>query len=276
MPSPVIPFRPLRHVLPSLPLPLPMGVAGAMVATEAAPPAIDLAGKSKCWFFIGRGRIGKTTHVRYVGETIGQRGASAIIAAADPVNRSLRAFLDDVAEPHSTDPKEVERWLIGLLQHIVDEKMNGLIDLGGGDTSLSGALLQMPDLVSIMTEGGVEPVAIHIVGTDPHDLTPLAMTEARGFAPRATAIIMNEAHGRRDGDFDHVMAHPAFRAAMDRGAVKLFMPCLTPDTARIIDANHWRYHDVKGKLGAFGTSSVQTWLRRMGEDMAPIASWIPE
>jgi hypothetical protein len=30
------------------------------------------------------------------------------------------------------------------------------------------------------------------------------------------------------------------------------------------------------KAGPFTASAVQTWLRKMGEEMAPIASWIPE
>jgi hypothetical protein len=35
-------------------------------------------------------------------------------------------------------------------------------------------------------------------------------------------------------------------------------------------------YDVRTKAGPFVASAVQTWLRRMGEAMQPITSWIPE
>jgi hypothetical protein len=270
----VIPFRPLtRPTLPASALPLPDGAsAPTLVETTAA---LDLSGKRKAWFLIGRGRIGKTTLTRWAAETMENRGGSAIIAAADPVNRSLRVFVDDVAEPPSSDPDDVKDWLRDLLQTTIDQKLNALIDLGGGNTSLSALLREMPDLADVLSKGGVEPVAVHVVGPDPHDLVPLAMTEADGFKPAATAIVLNEAHGRRHR-FDQVLQHPAFLAAMDRGAVKLWMPLLTPDAARQYDAHAWHYHDVKTKAGPFAASAVQTWLRRMSAEFQPIASWLPE
>jgi hypothetical protein len=272
--SSVIPFRQFdRPLPPSSILPLPEGAAVPVVVET--PPALDLSGRPKAWFMIGRGRIGKTTLTRWVAETIDNRGGSAVIAAADPVNRSLRVFVDGVAEPPSSDPDDVKDWLRDLLQYIMREKQNALIDLGGGNTSLSALLREIPDLAEVLAEGGVEPVAVHVLGADPHDLVPLAMMEAEGFRPRATAIVLNEAHGRRSR-FDQVIAHPAYRAATERGAVTLWMPLLTPDAARQCDANAWHYHDVKGKAGPFAASAVQTWLRRMSEEMAPIASWLPE
>ena len=96
---------------------------------------------------------------------------------------------------------------------------------------------------------------MHVTGPDLHDLVTMAVTETEGFRPRATAVVLNEAHGQRPR-FDQVLQHPAFQAAVERGAVPLWMPCL--------------------KAGPFTASAVQTWLRKMGEEMAPIASWIPE
>jgi len=40
----------------------------APVIADDRPPALDLSGKRKAWFFIGRGRIGKTTLARLVAE----------------------------------------------------------------------------------------------------------------------------------------------------------------------------------------------------------------
>jgi hypothetical protein len=272
--SSVIPFRrPEPPPLAAVPLPLPNGAA--VRAPMPMPTAIDLAGKRKVWFLIGRGRIGKTTFARWIAETMEARGGSALIAAADPANRSLRSFVADVAEPPSSDPSEGKEWLRDLLQAAMDEKLNAVIDLGGGNTLLSALLAETPDLVAVLSAGGVEPVAVHIIGPEPHDLVPLAMTEAEGFTPAATAIVCNEAHGRR-ARFDGVLAHPTVKAALDRGAVQLWMPLLTPDAARLCDASAWRYHDAIDRAGPFTASSIRTWLRRMGEELAPIASWVPE
>ena len=268
-------FKQFRQALPIAALPMPPGAQSSASAAEEAPPAIDLSGKRKAWFLIGRGRIGKTTFARWLIETMDQRGGSAIIAAADPLNRSLRAFMDNVTEPPTTDPEEVKNWLRDLLEYQVGEKVHSIIDLGGGNTSLSALLAEMPDLAEVLSQGGVEAVACHVVGSDPHDCVPLAVTEAENFQPRATVIVLNEAHGQRPR-FDQVLAQAEVRAAIARGAVQLWMPRLNGDAARQCDANRWRYHDVRSKAGPFTASAVQTWLRRMSEEFAPISSWIPE
>ncbi|MFL5280996.1 MAG: hypothetical protein ACJ8AW_08330 [Rhodopila sp.] len=275
--SSVIPFRPAekRNPLPAAALPLPMAEGNAAPAPAPLPPALDLSGKRKVWFLIGRGRIGKTTLARWVAETMDLRGGAAIIAAADPSNRSLRVFFDGIAEPPSSNADDAKDWLRDLLQATMEEKLNAIIDLGGGNTLLSALLAEVPDLTDVLSKGGVEPVAVHVIGPEPHDLVPLAVTEAEGFQPAATAIVCNEAHGRR-ARFDQVLAHPTAQAALQRGAVHLWMPLLTPDAARLCDGRAWRYHDAQTKAGPFTASSIRTWLRRMGEEMAPITTWIPE
>lgn len=262
-----------RPTLPVAVLPLP--TAAAALTLLETPPGLDLSGKRKALFFIGRGRIGKTTITRLIGEIMDERGGSAIVAAADPINRSLRIFRNNVAEPDSSEPDDIRDWLRDLLQHVMSEKANAMIDLGGGSTSLSALLREMPDLAGEMSRHGVEPIAIHVVGADPHDLVPLAMTEAEGFQPKATAIILNEIHARRDR-FDQVLQHPTFQAAIERGAVPIWLPRLNPDAAKQCDAHGWRYHDVRSKAGPFTASAVQTWLRQTTEQFAPISTWFPE
>lgn len=275
--SSVIPFRPAdkRNPLPAAALPLPAADGNAVPAPAPLPPALDLSGKRKVWFLIGRGRIGKTTLARWVAETMDLRGGAAIIAAADPSNRSLRVFFDGIAEPPSSNADDAKDWLRDLLQATMEEKLNAIIDLGGGNTLLSALLAEVPDLTGVLSKGGVEPVAVHVIGPEPHDLVPLAVTEAEGFKPAATAIICNEVHGRRTR-FEQVLAHPTVQATLQRGAVQLWMPLLTPDAARLCDGHAWRYHDAETKVGPFTASSIRSWLRRMDEEMAPITTWIPE
>jgi hypothetical protein len=108
-------------------------------ADPVAAPGIDLAGRPKVWFVIGRGRIGKTTLIRWAAETLTARGGECVYAAADPVNRSLKVFLEGVAEPPTDDPAEVALWLQGLLGFaMADNGMSALVDLGGGTRPCRG------------------------------------------------------------------------------------------------------------------------------------------
>ena len=261
-----------REVLPELELPLSNRVAP--VLAPARGPGLDLAGKPKVWFTIGRGRIGKTTLIRWAAEMGEAHDGQVICAAADPVNRSLRVYLDGVAEPPTSDAADVAQWLQELLLFALKEKMSALIDLGGGDTSLHRLLVTMPDLAAVMEDEGVAPVAVHVIGSDPHDLAPLAATEAAGFKPAATMLVLNQMTGRPDR-FSDVIRHSAFQAALGRGAVQVWMPLLTPDAARAVDGRRLHFTKVGDTLGPFIGASVRAWLKAMGEEFAPVSSWLP-
>ena len=254
---------------------LPMPPVANPALTTVTATALDLSNKPKVWFVIGRGRVGKSTLIRWAAEVMDQQGGIAIVAAADPINRSLRLYRDDVAEPGSTDTVEVREWTKHLLHYVMEKRMSALIDLGGGSTTLSEILVEMPNLAEVLSSAGVEPVAVYVLGADPHDLVPLQMMEDAGFRPAATLIVCNERDGNR-GRFDGVLNHPTFLAAVERGAVPVWMPRLSPDAVELCDDNHWRYHDVHSKAGPFAASAVQTWLRGMRENFAPVLSWLPD
>ena len=270
----VLPFRLAdRPAIPPSDLPLPPLATGP-VPVEAAAPVVDLSGRQKVVFFCGRGRVGKTMAVRFVFEMIEQKGATPVVAACDPINRSLRDYIA-IAEPPTNEPAEVRDWLLALLQHVVEQHTSAMVDMGGGDTALPELLKVMPDLPAVLTDGGVEPVAIYLVGPDPHDLSPLALAEHLGFQPRATAIVLNEGLGAR-GRFDRILSHPAYQAAIERGVVPIWMPAMVPDVASLLSQPGWKFLDLKGKGGPFVKSMVDAWVRRMTAAFAPIDTWWPE
>src|SRR5262245_39385990 len=187
----VVPFMPEAR-RPSAPVALSLPEGAATSILTARPQAIDLAGRRTAWFLNGRGRIGKTTFARWLHGIVEKQGGAAIVAACDPGNRTLRRFLNGVAEPPTTDPIETRDWLWSLLHAAMTGGHSAIIDLGGGNSSLASLLEETPSLAEVLSEGGLEPVAIYLLGTDPDDLTVLAMNERLGFRPRATAIILNE------------------------------------------------------------------------------------
>src|SRR6185312_7828038 len=174
----------------------------------------------------------------------------------------------------SRTTSEVAAWLQELLLHCMKEKASALVDLGGGDTSLRRLLRTVPDLADVLREGGVEPVAIHVVGNNPHDLVPLDETEEAGFRPPATAIVCNERLDTRDR-FGPILRHSVFRAAVERGAEQVWMPYLTRDTARLVDAKHLPFLQVGNNLGPFNGAAVRLWLKAMSQEFERIRSWLP-
>lgn len=268
---------------------LPPATVARPERSAAAPKAVDLTGRAKAWFAIGPGRSGKTTLLRHLAERLAEGESEALFAALDPQNRSLAGFLDDVQEPPTNDAAAVAKWLERLLRHLMATQQSALLDLGGGDTSLGRLLADVPDLADAMEEAGVSPVAIYTLGPRVDDLASLASFEARGFQPRATALVLNQGLAdptvAREDAFARVLRHSAFKAAVARGAVPLWMPRLEPSVAAEIEAKRLHFTDARdgvapegrevAPLGPFDRSRVRKWLDAMEAELAPIRTWLP-
>jgi hypothetical protein len=250
---------------------------------------IDLTGKPKVWFAIGPGRAGKTMLLRWAAEMSANQGGSAIVAAADPQNRSLKNYLDGVAEPPTNDASATSRWLEALLRHVMDEKTSALVDLGGGDTALHKLLTTVPDLADALDAAGVVTVAVYTLGPRVDDLAALASFEALGFRPAATVLVRNEGLAdpmlEREEAFARVTRHSAYRAAVARGATEVWMPRLDPAVTQEIEAKRLSFMQARdglqpegrkvAPLGPFDRSRVRHWLTLMEAGLNPIMSWLP-
>jgi hypothetical protein len=192
----IIPFTARRILEPDegRPVGLPPASYAAPAPTTPITAPIDLTGKPKVWFAIGPGRSGKTTLLRWVSEISASRGSFPIMAAADPQNRSLKDYIENVAEPPTNDATATARWLEALLRFIMDGKgkQSALVDLGGGDTSLQKLLVTVPTLADDLKSAGIATVAVYAIGPRVDDLASLASFEAMGFRPAATALLRNE------------------------------------------------------------------------------------
>ena len=238
----------------------------------------QLSGCKTAWFLAGRGNTGKTKLARWLWGMAAQNEAAVSVAACDPGNRSLKRLMTDVAEPPSNDATETRDWLLAYLSWAVETKANVIIDLGAGQTALPEVFKIAPDLLS---DGGLEPVAVYMLGTDPEDLTALALDERAGWKPRATALVLNKWFS--DGDrylhkFDEIRQHPTYLAARERGAVELWMDLLWPEAAERCRREAWHFKDVgtpSADADVIITTTVQTWLRQMSAAFEPIQSWFP-
>lgn len=269
----------------------PIVASGAAAAvTPPTKPVPDLSHVTPVWFLIGAGWSGKTTLARWLGGEIAGAGQKILLAALDPQNRSLAAFFDGVEQPSSNDPAQTARWLRDLVGFLIEQRVPAVLDLGGGDTALASLLTIAPGFAGAMEEAGVVPVAAFLLGPRVDDLAVMQSLRARGFRPRASAIILNE--GRvdqgltREEAFARVLKHSAFRAAVEDGAAVIWMPRLDPpDLAQDIEAKRLHFTDARdgivpegrkiAPITALERVMVRAWLERMDQAFSPVRTWLP-
>ena len=158
---------------------------------DEPPPAqgIDLTGRNKIIFAVGRGKTGKTTLLRWMAETALAAGRPFLMADIDPTNASFASYFEGVSRPDTDDPAGVNRWLQAFIEYAVKHQTTAMIDLGGGDTTLRTLATEMPGFAQQIEEAGLVPVNFYLVGAQPDDLAPIATLAERGFSPRARAVV---------------------------------------------------------------------------------------
>lgn len=263
--------------------------APVSVRSAAGEPAIVLDSRPKVLMTIGQGGVGKTTLLRWVAEQVISRddGEPVALATVDPVNRELLHYFPDAMAPKTQDPAQITTWLEKLLTVLMDQKRSAAIDFGGGDVSLSRLVTEVPNLQEMMEAAGVQPVCLYLMSPRETDVTPLAIMQRAGFQPQTTALILNlgRSDPTRDPDqeFRQLRRQPAYRAAVDAGAVEIWMPRLYAAKA-IEDRRIGFQQAVSGQqpasrpsaaLGPFDRSRTQHWLQAMEKAFAPIRSWLP-
>ena len=247
---------------------------------------IDLSGKKKIVFWVGRGKTGKTTGIRWMAELAIATGVPLLMADMDPTNDTFSKYVGGVARPpDAADPAGSLKWLDRLLQYALQHKMSLLVDLGGGDTTLRRLVAQLPDLVALFEAEGFAVVLFYTVGPQEEDLSPLAILEGLGFRPTATAIVLNEAMVEvgtpREAAFARLFRHSAFLGAVKRGAVPVWMPKLL--VAEQVEVRRLHFRDAvdgqlgqgKSPLGPFDRTRVNNWLQAMADNFAGIKTWLP-
>ena len=243
---------------------------------------MDLAGKPKLIFVIGRGKTGKTTFLRWVAETALDRNRPFLMADIDPTNASFSSYFPDVSRPSGHDPVEVRSWVQRFIGYAVENKTTALIDLGGGDTALRSLLSEMPSLLAEVESAGLAVVAYYMCGPQPDDLAPVVTLASHGFAPKARALIFNEgvsdAGLPRQQAFAEIQAHPVVQDEIKAGSLLLWMPRLfaaaAVENSRAGFAQA-RDGDATRPINMFDRARVKSWLTTMDQRFSGVASWMP-
>jgi hypothetical protein len=200
---------------------------------------IDLTGKPKLLFMVGRGGTGKTTLARWLGWRMAEQGRETLLAALDPQNRSLVGWFTGVAQPVDGSVYETSKFLKQLIDDRIAQRAGAILDFGGGDTSLTRLVESHRDVSDMLVDAGIEPVAVYTVGTGVDDLAAMLLAEREGFLPRARMIVLNEARAPlgtpRETAFRALMRSKAYQAAIQGGTMQIWMPALDAEVAADIE-----------------------------------------
>jgi hypothetical protein len=236
------------------------------------------AGKPKLLLAVGSGKTGKSTLLRWIAECATEREGTVLATLAP--NRTLKHYFPETLHPEGNSTSAGAAFLEMFLDAVVENQMNAVLDFPGDDTALLHLLDQGTDPAGMLERAGVELIAFYTLSSRVEDLTAMAQLAAKGFTPRATALIMNKGVTAdptmpAEPEFEAVMEHSAFQAAVERGAATVWMPRLY--SAKTIEDRRLLFSQARdgSDLGPSDRSRTHHWLRAMEEAFAPIASWLP-
>ena len=256
-------------------------------ALRSAQPVVDLSRQAKLWLLMGAGGGGKTLLGRWLGNKMSEAGTldRSLLAALDPTNRTLADFFATVEQPESANPARVMAWLREFLGFVASQRAGGVLDFGGNSTVLTQLIETTPTFADPLDEAGVAVVAAYLLSPRVDDLTLLAGFERLGFRPKATALILNLGRAETQSDFDAVRRHPAYKAALSRGAVEIWLPKMEPQSLALeIERKRLHFTHARDGITPEGRKPadisliervmVREWLEWMDQAFAPVGTWL--
>lgn len=250
-------------------------------------PVPDMSSFVKLWQLIGEGNTGKTMLARWLIEqlTIHGKLGQSVVAALAPGNRNLADFAPGTMQPPSSDALATAKWASKRLLAMQKARWGGVWDFGGGDTSQRLMIQAQPDMADQAEQEGLAIVAAYLFSPRLDDLAFLKTYERMGFRPRATALILNLGKADSPSAFNDIRRQPEYRAALDRGAVEIWMPSLPQNVALAIEKARVLFSQARdgeapeGKreaaISLLERVMVREWLAAMDAEFSTIESWFP-
>lgn len=219
----------------------------------------------------GRGRVGKTTFARLLVDRAHEAGRMEFaIADADRTNATMAAFYQNVVQPVESDDQAVLEFFDDLINAQVEDRATVLLDTRGADPTFPTFAASL-DLVATLTEHAIIPVAMHLIGPDPDDLSVLREVEARkAYCPPQTILVLNGAPLRA---FDKVQKDAALKGAVKRGAIVVHIPRLL--CMDEITENRWTFTQAADKLKFTDKHRLFQWRKMVDEALAPVVAYLP-
>ena len=233
---------------------------------------------------LGRGRTGKTVFLSWLAETAA-RDIPLRIIDADLNNPVLSKRFPDAVKSKGVDD-ERRIWLEAqFIQQMEAASTPGrfdvLLDLGGGDILMKRWEAELA-LADMLAGSSIEPIAVHMLGTDLADLSFLEDVEKRKlFCPPKTILILNRGlinPSRAAAEaFGEVMESDVVKHVLGRGGRIAVMPHLL--CMEDVEKHGLRFaeaQDVTSPIrNPFNRVRVRRWLTVEMEEMrAGLGGWI--
>jgi hypothetical protein len=166
-------------------------------------------------------------------------------------------------------------------------RWGGIWDFGGGDQALRLIVEAQPDMPEPVEQEGLAIVAAYLFSPRLDDLAFLKTFERMGYRPRATALILNLGEADGPSAFNDIRRRPEYKAALDRGAVELWLPLLNQRVALAIEKDRILFGQARDGIVPDGKRladisliervAVREWLMRTEAEFKDIeqAGWMP-
>ena len=265
----------------------PLTVAAEIKRSPRPLPVADLTGLTKLWLLIGEGNTGKTMLARWlIEETIAHdKLGQVMVAALAPGNRNLVDFAPGAMQPPSVDAQATTAWATKRLRALEKARWGGVWDFGGGDTSLRTMVEAQPDMPQRCEEHGLAIVAAYLFSPRLDDLAFLKNHQKLGFRPRATLLVNNLGKAESPAAFNDIRRQPEYQAALDRGAVEVWLPAmpqsvaLAVEKARVLFVQARDGHAPEGKrpaaLSLVERVMVREWIDATRAELGVVDGWMP-
>jgi hypothetical protein len=237
----------------------------------------DEAARRRLILALGRGKSGKTLWSRWLVETMRARGANPVAADADWSTPGLSRH-DENAVRLGNESRAHTNWWKTVLAN-GDELAGRPVVV---DFSLDASLVRNVDpegtnFAERYAPRGFDVTKVFFFAPDIGDVATFTNVGG-GVTAASTLLVLNEgAIGSRKSDrFDAVLAHPAVREAVEKGASVVRMPELHLDQGRASEiANLKAFAEGdrdEAKPLSFERHAVRTWFGRMEEAFAPFGA----
>lgn len=282
--------KPRTVVLPDAP-PLRTGDELLIPRLAGAPPLADLSGVPKLLIAQGPQNSGKTFDMRMIASEAEEAGRLERIffGALDQGTRSLRLFVEGVAEPASTSDADT----LAMVEAAHELMVQGgearpdllILDCGGNNRAVAQAVTANPKFVAQVEAAGAAVILAYYFVPRTMDLTLLEQHWNTGLRSRHTLLTMNlakAAHGLTS--FDTMREQPAWRRLVEAGAAETVLPVLSEVWSQQVEDNRlpfWMARDGKvpegldsEPLSERGSVAVAGYLHQWRTARRPVKSWL--
>jgi hypothetical protein len=226
---------------------------------------------------LGRGRSGKTLWSRWIVEAMRAKGVRPVAADADSITRGL-ARHDEGVVVLIGGVRAERPWWNAVLANRGDRAGRPVVVDFSPDAGLIRRLDQEgTDFAERYASRGFDVTKVFFFGPDVGDAYEF-MSGGAAVTAATALLVFNEGvvGSRRPDRFDAVLAHPAVREAIGKGASVVRMPELRLDPARISEITNFTTFAEGDKDEtrplSFERHAVRTWLGRMEEAFAPFGA----